>query len=299
MYGVIYKITNPNSRIYIGQTKNFKKRLGHYKEMENLEKLKQPIIGNSIKKYSFDNHIIEIIEECDCFEKLNERESFWIEYYKSNCYKYPELRGMNCSDGGDVIQLEDITKQKLSEQSKSNIEIHQYDLEGFYISSWRSTNFAVKELKVPRGSLQKCLKGLSHTSGGFQWSYTKKLKIDSVKYKNSNISNKVNQILNNEIIKVWESYKELEKFGFTSSSIKKACENKTQYKEFYWQLANIEPNKNTGLKKSVICTFENGEILEFTCKKEVVDFLKLKEGTVKNILLGYTKQKKEFTLKYK
>lgn len=48
------------------------------------------IIKKAIKKYGKDNFIKEILEECDSFETMCEREIYWIEYYKSvlgeNCY---------------------------------------------------------------------------------------------------------------------------------------------------------------------------------------------------------------------
>jgi hypothetical protein len=73
----IYKITNPKGRIYIGQTRNYKKRISYYKyKCHN----KQVRLFNSFDKYSFENHIIEFIEECK-FEELNIRERYWQDYY--------------------------------------------------------------------------------------------------------------------------------------------------------------------------------------------------------------------------
>jgi len=65
----IYKITNPNGKIYIGQSINIKKRKGCYKRNQIP---KQPRICNSIKKYGFENHIFEVIEECS-IDQLNEK----------------------------------------------------------------------------------------------------------------------------------------------------------------------------------------------------------------------------------
>ena len=58
--GYIYKITNPNNKIYIGQTINFIKRKSQYK---NLYCKGQTAIYNSIKKYGWDNFEIEILQE--------------------------------------------------------------------------------------------------------------------------------------------------------------------------------------------------------------------------------------------
>ena len=84
----IYKITNPNERVYIGQTNNISKRLNKY---YNLNCTKQPRLYRSLKKHGVENHKFEIIEECE-LEELNERERFWQEFYDVLSSK-----GMNCS----------------------------------------------------------------------------------------------------------------------------------------------------------------------------------------------------------
>lgn len=77
----IYKITNPNNKIYIGQSVNIEKRFKEYKNIHTT--IKQQIkIYNSLKKYGWENHKFEIIEECS-LEQLNEREIHWGLYYKT------------------------------------------------------------------------------------------------------------------------------------------------------------------------------------------------------------------------
>jgi group I intron endonuclease len=73
----IYKITNPKGKVYIGQSTNIKKRKMCY---ERKHILKQPRIYNSIQKYGWDTHIFEVIEEYHV-EQLNERETYWKQYY--------------------------------------------------------------------------------------------------------------------------------------------------------------------------------------------------------------------------
>ena len=55
----IYKITSPSNRIYIGQTVDFIKRKSHYR---NLKRNHQIRLFNSIKKYGWDKHKLELIE---------------------------------------------------------------------------------------------------------------------------------------------------------------------------------------------------------------------------------------------
>jgi len=83
----IYKITNPNSKIYIGQSVNIKERFRGYKFCTK-RKIKNKLM-HSFQKYSYQNHIFEVIEECSV-DLLNERERYWQEYYKS------VENGLNC-----------------------------------------------------------------------------------------------------------------------------------------------------------------------------------------------------------
>jgi predicted GIY-YIG superfamily endonuclease len=51
MIGYIYKITNPNGRIYIGQTKNFTKRKYYYKSNKSGQPLIQRILWNEFNRW--------------------------------------------------------------------------------------------------------------------------------------------------------------------------------------------------------------------------------------------------------
>jgi group I intron endonuclease len=73
----IYKITSPNNRIYIGKSINIDRRWEEYK---NYGCKFQPKLKRSFEKYGVENHIFEVIEECN-EELLNEREIYWGEYY--------------------------------------------------------------------------------------------------------------------------------------------------------------------------------------------------------------------------
>jgi group I intron endonuclease len=106
----IYKITNPNGKIYIGQSINIKKRKGCYKRNQIP---KQPRICNSIKKYGWEQHKFDIIEECS-IDQLNKRETYWKQYYLN------QVRGdwnlvlfCNLHDNGGG-PMSDETKKKIS-----------------------------------------------------------------------------------------------------------------------------------------------------------------------------------------
>lgn len=80
----VYKITNPSGAVYIGSSKHMLKRFKQYKYLRHNEQCK---IRNSIMKYGYENHLFEIIEECD-IDILLERERFF-------CLKYDVLNRIN------------------------------------------------------------------------------------------------------------------------------------------------------------------------------------------------------------
>ena len=130
---VIYKITSPSGRVYIGKTTNFKKRKQSYERVGK----DQPLIYNSINKYGIENHTFEIIDEFKGDVWYSDgKEMFWIRSYMCNHWKwanseYKYDKGMNSTDGGGGIvgnhapkyglrgiPLKEETKRKLSERYK-------------------------------------------------------------------------------------------------------------------------------------------------------------------------------------
>jgi len=95
---VIYSITSPSGRVYIGKTSNFKQRVRQYKSNAK----KQTVLNSSFKKYGVDAHIFNIVEEFSGnLSMVNDKEMFWIRTYMSNINKFPEQKGMNLTDGGE------------------------------------------------------------------------------------------------------------------------------------------------------------------------------------------------------
>lgn len=97
MYKYIYKITNKqNGHIYIGQSKNPKKR---FKEHCYQYSNSYSILNTVIRKYGKENFDFEIIE--GPIKNYNEREKYWIKYY--HCYvKDPLYKGgYNIAPGGE------------------------------------------------------------------------------------------------------------------------------------------------------------------------------------------------------
>jgi len=91
--GLIYKITSPNGKSYIGQTtRTFEKRVTEHKNPNS----RCPVISRAVSKYGPDNMRYVIIEnDIPSLEQLNIREKYWIEYYDT--FK----NGYNLTSGGD------------------------------------------------------------------------------------------------------------------------------------------------------------------------------------------------------
>lgn len=78
----IYKITSPNNKIYIGQTRDLIKRKSSYKCLHCKSQFR---IYNSIKKYGWSNHIFEIVHYLpnDTLQNtINIYELFYWQLYK-------------------------------------------------------------------------------------------------------------------------------------------------------------------------------------------------------------------------
>lgn len=117
----IYKIISPSGRIYIGQTRNFNKRLINYKYIKNI--IKQRRLYVSFKKYGAENHKIEFIEEC-LFKDLNICERKWQDFYDVISKK-----GLNCVlTETDILPrvISDETRLKISKSNTGKIRTQNY-----------------------------------------------------------------------------------------------------------------------------------------------------------------------------
>lgn len=155
----IYKITSPTDKIYIGQTTNLKLRLRDYKSKSYKLKEKTKIL-NSLRKHGFNKHIFEIIEETS-LELGDEREIYWIDFYKS----YGTKLGMNLTLGG---------KRTPGVKGKNHYKakvIYQWDFNGFLIKKWDCIRDIKNKYKwndnvIGNSIRQKC------SAYGFVWSFT-------------------------------------------------------------------------------------------------------------------------------
>lgn len=113
----VYKITSPSGKIYIGQSINIEDRWLIYEKFPNSYKPQRKLY-NSLKKYGYNNHIFETLEECP-ESYLDELETWWKLFYNS------VEDGLNCNywDGSPMRgrKFTQEHKDKISQSNKGRI----------------------------------------------------------------------------------------------------------------------------------------------------------------------------------
>lgn len=93
----IYKITNQiNGKVYIGKTEDtIEKRFKEHCKAATRTKEKHRPLYAAMRKYGTENFSVELVEKVNPNDNLEEKECYWIDYFKS----YEE--GYNATKGGD------------------------------------------------------------------------------------------------------------------------------------------------------------------------------------------------------
>ncbi len=154
----LYKITSPSNKVYIGQTKNVRKR---YLEYKRLDCVNQRIIFNSIKKYGWDNHKFEVLQEIEGNQEYIDS----IEINHILLYKTLKL-SMNITQGGQGTKGTCLPKGKNHYKSKI---IYKYSLDGIFIKKYDCMSSACAENNVNIAALTKALRKNTYYSKGFLW----------------------------------------------------------------------------------------------------------------------------------
>jgi group I intron endonuclease len=212
----IYKITNPKGKIYIGQSVNISKRFSKYQHIRLQDQ--QPRLYNSIKKYGFQNHIFEIVEEC-LVAFLDEKELYWGEYFN-----VLGGNGLNCRLGHGKGYLREETKEKIgnankgrkyTEEQKNKISLGKIGGNGYPKGIKRPKEFGEHLSKLLKG-INKIPKGTPKPKGF-----------------NSHLSKPLQQFtLDNILVKEWKSINHASKtLNLDVTGISK-CANK-KYKSSY------------------------------------------------------------------
>lgn len=105
----IYKIENKiNGKVYIGQSIDIEHRWSGHKSKLRNSKHQNDYLQKSWNKYGEDNFDFSVICECNK-EDLDNKEIYYIDYYKSTDSKY----GYNLREGGESGTMTETTIKKL------------------------------------------------------------------------------------------------------------------------------------------------------------------------------------------
>jgi len=228
----IYKITSPTGRVYIGQAIDI-----HVRWEKNYKKLqckKQPRLYNSLLKYSFSQHIFEVVEECKV-EELNERERYWQDFYDVLSEK-----GLNCK----LTKAED-RSGKWSERVKEKIgkarkgKMHTEDTK----QQMREVRKGILKTEKHKQAISASAKGKSKSVEHLQkiGDANRGRKVtEEFRYKMSSISSKYRNIgqydFEGNLLHIYTTTSEASKQGFRRQGIVECLKGiQRSHKGFIWK----------------------------------------------------------------
>lgn len=216
----IYKIESPTGRVYVGQSKDIRKRWMSY---VNLRCKSQPKLMNSFKKHGVRKHCFTILQECKV-EELDDLEVFWGLHYK--VLKHGNLNSILGAAGVSKSYKTKVVKNLLPTTVTAKAVI-QYTLNGEFVKEWPSIADAARSLNINETGIQKCCKGLRCRYKNFIWRFKVNNKIEG--FKLSSPKKPIIQMdLKGNFIKEWPSAADASRdLGIPHRGINSCC-NKTQ-----------------------------------------------------------------------
>lgn len=188
---ILYKLTFPNNKVYIGQTLNFKVRMnGHKNDSFNPNRLSRNCqVNNAIRKYKWENIKKDILIVCSEYD-IDKMEKKYIKLFNSTNRNL----GYNREGGGNRKKIVSIESRKLISKARKGKRtwgkrVVQIDIKNEkIIKIWdcimdaaRGTGASPTNISTMCGGKNKVcyIKGKKYIStpnscGGFKWKFINK-----------------------------------------------------------------------------------------------------------------------------
>lgn len=174
IYNCVYIIKNiKTNKVYVGSAVALKKRIiSHYSSLK-CKNHHSGILQNSWLKYGENSFIIKIIEKDIVYDKLLEREQFFIDFYDATKNGYNILAIAGSNKGNKWGEDQKINYSKLKKSLELGSSVIQYSLSGEILYEYSSMKLAAEKLNIKNSSNigLSCRKMRSHVNG-FKWEYT-------------------------------------------------------------------------------------------------------------------------------
>ncbi len=284
---VIYKITSPTGRVYIGKASDFATRKAAYRNVGPAIR-EQRVIYNSLLKYGFDKHTIEIIDSFNGNSNYSSgKEIFWIRSFMSNGNKWPEMRGMNLTNGGEGAlgakfpnRVSPMKGKKMTEAQRARI---------------RAATIARNAPPPMQGRkhTQKSKDKMSKSKKGMVSIFLGKKHTESSKQKNREAH--LGKPSWNKGKNTW-SDEDKKRIG-DSKKGNVYMKGKIHTEESKRKMS--ASRKGKGGKKIIQYDLNNNYIREYNTIQEASDFLKIKYGLIMRVLYGGRPHTHKLIFKYK
>lgn len=168
---IVYKVTSPSGKSYIGISSNSlnRRKSSHEYAARNGSKL---LIHNAIRKYG-DQLVWEVLETCKSFKEASSREIWYVSHFKTNTNGYNLTLGGEGNPGCSLsaehrskiskacsgIKRSDVQKENYS-KGKMGKSFEVIDLTGNIVGTWQNLRQCSRDLNIPKPHIWRCLKGL-------------------------------------------------------------------------------------------------------------------------------------------
>ena len=251
MCGIYMIKNNINGKMYIGQSKNINTRWIKHKTELNANRHANRHLQGSWNKYGSDSFSFLILEEC-LEDELNKKEQYYIEFYDSF------NTGYNLDKGGNGVCGFKHTPEQLLKMRRiqSPLIVLQFDFNFNLVYRFEGgSSHARKEFGYSKDCIDRCCKHEGrqihykdsywvyedeYLHNDFSWDkYLKQISCVSIKRNKKNKENKkiCQYTKNRELIKIWDSFTDIESAGFIRSQVNTICNKrrgKKTHRGYIW-----------------------------------------------------------------